>query len=110
MACNPYCHQVHTCTDERNSPWIHASSLTASGMAWAVANITETFAIEAYYQYDWEGLRLPAVGSFISTNDLIGTGGLNFATIGQGRYSDLGTDLDQAFDLPQGTLGFDTHC
>jgi hypothetical protein len=82
---------------------------TPQGMAWAVANVTETFAVEAYYQYDWEGLRLPAVGSFISTNDLIGTGGLNFATIGQGRYSDLGTDLDQAFALPEGTLGFDEN-
>ncbi len=82
---------------------------TPQGMAWAVANVTETFAVEAYYQYDWEGLRLPAVGSFISTSDLIGTGGFNFATIGQGRYSDLGTDLDDAFALPEGTLGFDEN-
>lgn len=77
------------------------------GMAWAVANITETFALEAYYQYDWEGLRLPAVGSFISTNDLFGTGSLNFATVGRGQFSDLGTDLDTYYGLPPGTLGFD---
>jgi hypothetical protein len=77
------------------------------GMAWASALVTETFAVEGYYQYDWEGVRLPAVGSFFSTSDLFGAGSLNFATIGQGQFSDLGTDLDQAYDLPAGTLGFD---
>jgi hypothetical protein len=80
---------------------------TPQGMAWAVANVTETFALEAYYQYDWEGLRLPPVGSFFSTNDLIGEGDLNFATIGRGQFSDLGTDLDAYYNLPAGTLGFD---
>ncbi len=80
---------------------------TPQGMAWAVANVTETFAVEAYYQYDWEGLRLPAVGSFLSTSDLFGEGELNFATVGRGQFSDLGTDLDAYYDLPEGTLGFD---
>lgn len=77
------------------------------GMAWASAIVTETFAVEGYYQYDWEGVRLPTVGSFFSTSDLFGEGGLNFATIGQGQFSDLGTDLDQTYELPDGTLGFD---
>ncbi len=80
---------------------------TPQGMAWAVANLTETFALEGYYQYDWEGLRLPPAGSFFSTNDLIGEGSLNFATVGRGQFSDLGTDLDAYYELPQGTLGFD---
>jgi len=78
-------------------------------MAWAVANITETFALEGYYQYDWEGMRLPPVGSFFSTNDLFGEGGLNFATVGRGQFSDLGTDLDTYYELPPGTLGFDEN-
>lgn len=82
---------------------------TPQGMAWAVANVTETFALEAYYQYDWEGLRLPPVGSFLSTNDLFGEGGLSFATIGRGQFSDLGTDLDAYYALPAGTLGFDQN-
>lgn len=82
---------------------------TPQGMAWAVANVTETFAVEAYYQYDWEGLRLPAVGSFLSTSDLFGEGSLNFATVGRGQFSDLGTDLDAYYDLPEGTLGFDEN-
>ncbi len=80
---------------------------TPQGMVWGVAQFTETFAVEGFYQYEWERLRLPAVGSFFSTSDLIGEGGLNFATIGRGRFSDLGTDLDGAYGLPAGTLGFD---
>lgn len=80
---------------------------TPQGMAWGVAQVTETFAVEGYYQYEWERLRLPAAGSFFSTNDLIGEGGLSFATIGRGQFSDLGTDLDAAYGLPAGTLGFD---
>ena len=77
------------------------------GMIWGAAGFTETFAIEGYYQYDWEGVNLPAVGSFFSTNDLVGVGTLSFAQFGMGQYSDLGTDLDEAFGLPAGTLGFD---
>ncbi len=80
---------------------------TPQGMAWGVAQVTETFAVEGYYQYEWERLRLPPAGSFFSTNDLIGEGGLSFATIGRGQFSDLGTDLDVAYNLPTGTLGFD---
>ncbi len=80
---------------------------TPQGMAWGVAQFTETIAVEGFYQYEWERLRLPAVGSFFSTSDLIGEGGLNFATIGRGQFSDLGTDLDAAYNLPAGTLGFD---
>jgi hypothetical protein len=80
---------------------------TPQGMVWGVAQVTETFAVEGYYQYDWQGLRLPPVATFFSTSDLIGEGGLNFATIGRGQFSDQGTDLDAAYDLPAGTLGFD---
>jgi hypothetical protein len=38
---------------------------------------------------------------------LLGAEGLNYAMAGFGRFSDLGTNLDAAFDLPPGTLGFD---
>ncbi|MGB5209522.1 MAG: DUF1302 domain-containing protein [Gammaproteobacteria bacterium] len=82
---------------------------TPQGMAWGVAQITETFAVEGFYQYDWQRVRLPPPGTFFSTNDLIGEGGLSFATIGRGQFSDLGTDLDTAYDLPPGTLGFDAN-
>jgi hypothetical protein len=81
--------------------------LTPQGMLWGAANLTETFAVEAYYQYEWKPVTLPPVGSYFSTNDLLGGDGIHFAMLGAGRFSDLGTNLDTAFALPAGTLGFD---
>jgi hypothetical protein len=77
------------------------------GMIWTAANLTETFALEAYYQYEWEPVTLPPAGYFLSTGDIIGEGGRKFLQLGNGLFSDLGTDLDAAFQLPDGTLGFD---
>jgi hypothetical protein len=77
------------------------------GMIWGAANVSENVAIEGFYQYDWEPVQLPPVGSYFSVDDLIGGDGLNYAMTGAGQYSDLGTDLDAAFGLPPGTLGFD---
>jgi Protein of unknown function (DUF1302) len=37
--------------------------------------ITPSVSVGAYYQYDWQKSRLPASGSFFSTNDTIDTGG-----------------------------------
>jgi hypothetical protein len=77
------------------------------GMVWGVANLTDVFALEAFYQYDWQEAPLVPVGSFLSTNDAYGGDGTNFGMLGDGGFSDLGTDLDAAFGLPPGTLGFD---
>jgi hypothetical protein len=77
------------------------------GMLWGAANVTENFAVEGLYQYEWQRVRVPPVGWFFSTNDLIGAEGLNYAMAGLGRFSDLGTNLDATFDLPPRTLGFD---
>jgi Protein of unknown function (DUF1302) len=76
-------------------------------MVWAAANITETFSLEAYYQFEWEPVVVPPVGWFFSNNDGIGGEGLQSWMYGNGQISDLGTDLDQHFQLPAGTLGFD---
>jgi len=81
--------------------------LIPQGMLWGAASLTTHVAVEAYYQYDWKRVGLPPVGSYFSGNDLFGGDGLNFAMLGAGRFSDLGTDLDSAFALPPGTLGFD---
>ncbi len=81
--------------------------LTPQGMLWVAATLTETFAFESFYQYEWEPVGLPPVGSYFSTNDLVGGDRVNLAMLTGGQYSDLGTDLDQAFGLPAGTLGFD---
>jgi len=81
--------------------------LIPQGMLWGAAALTTYAAAEAYYQYEWKPVRLPPVGSYFSSNDLSGGDGVNFAMLGAGRFSDLGTDLDSAFALPPGTLGFD---
>jgi len=77
------------------------------GMLWGAANISEDFAVEAFYQYKWEPLRADPIGTFFSQVDLAGADGTGFAVLGAGRISDLGTQLDELFRLPVGTLGFD---
>lgn len=80
---------------------------TPQRMIWAAANVTETFSVEAYYQYEWEPVKLPPVGWYFSNADFLGGEGLQSWMFGDGQVSDLGTDLDQYFQLPEGTLGFD---
>ena len=80
---------------------------TPQRMVWGAANVTETFSIEAYYQYEWEPVKLPPVGWYFSNFDALGGEGLQSWMFGNGQTSDLGTDLDQHFHLPAGTLGFD---
>lgn len=77
------------------------------GMLWGSARVTEHVAVEGLYQYEWEKVRVPPVGWFFSTADLLGAEGLNYAMAGFGLFSDLGTNLDTAFSLPPGTLGVD---
>jgi hypothetical protein len=82
--------------------------LIPQGMLWGAAYLTETLAVEAFYQYDWEPVRTVPVGGYLSDNDVLGSDGLNAAMAGAGLFSDQGTDLDAAFQLPAGTLGFDS--
>jgi hypothetical protein len=76
-------------------------------MVWVAANVTQTFSAEAYYQYEWEPVEIPPVGWYFSNNDGVGGEGLHSWMYGDGLVSDLGTDLDDYFELPEGTLGFD---
>ena len=76
-------------------------------MVWVAANVTQTFSAEAYYQYEWEPVEIPPVGWYFSNNDGVGGEGLHSWMYGGGLVSDLGTDLDAYFELPEGTLGFD---
>ena len=74
-------------------------------MVFAAANLTEIVSVEGLYQFEWRPVVLPPTGAFFSTNDLIGSDGMNAAFEGFGRYSDLGTDLDATFGTSN--LGFD---
>jgi hypothetical protein len=77
------------------------------GMVWMASNVSELVALEAFYQYDWEPVVLPPVGYFFAGADLNGGDGTNAYFSGAGRFSDQGTNLDDAFGLAPGTLGFD---
>jgi hypothetical protein len=79
------------------------------GMLWAAANLTTELAVEGYYQYSWERVHTSPLGWFFSAGDAFGSDGMGAAMLGGGRFSDLGTDLDAAFGLPAGTLGFDRN-
>ncbi len=78
------------------------------GMFWASSVLTDHFSVEFFYEYEWEPTRLPPVGSYFSTSDVVGAGA-EFALLGDGLYSDLGTDLDERFGFAPGTFGFDEN-
>ncbi len=83
------------------------SPRVTQGMIWGASSLTERIAVEAYYQYEWEPVSLLPAGAYFSSSDVTGKGRSKFIQLGGGRFSDLGTDLDAAFSLPEGTLGFD---
>ncbi len=80
---------------------------TPQGMVWLAAGLSDIVAVEGYYQYEWKPAVLPPVGSYLSGADLFGGDGLGTLFLGGGATSDLGTNLDQFFALPAGTLGYD---
>ena len=82
---------------------------TPQQMVWLALNVSMTFSMEAYYQFEWQPVELPPVGWYFSNNDGLGGEGLQSWMYGDGQTSDLGTDLDQRFGLPAGTLGFDEN-
>ncbi|MCF6434150.1 DUF1302 domain-containing protein [Pseudoalteromonas sp. MMG022] len=47
------------------------------GMLWASLGITENITLEGFYQYDWHETRLPATGSYFSTNDFASANGFS---------------------------------
>jgi hypothetical protein len=77
------------------------------GMLSGSVLLTQDLAIEGYYQYEWDPVRTAPIGWFFSDNDSVGADGPGFIMAGSGAFSDLGTDLDAFFALPEGTLGFD---
>ncbi|CCQ11832.1 FIG067310: hypothetical protein [Pseudoalteromonas luteoviolacea B = ATCC 29581] len=45
------------------------------GMVWASLGLTENLTFETFYQYKWQETRLPATGSYFSTNDFASENG-----------------------------------
>ncbi|BBN81806.1 hypothetical protein PA25_17910 [Pseudoalteromonas sp. A25] len=52
-------------------------ALIPVGMLWASLGITENITLEGFYQYDWHETRLPASGSYFSTNDFASANGFS---------------------------------
>lgn len=68
------------------------------GAVWASLGVSDTFNIEAFYQYSWEKTILPTPGSYFSTNDFAGDGG-QYANVQLGFAG--GPDMDLDFLLAQ---------
>lgn len=63
------------------------------GAVWASLGVTETFDIEAFYQYGWAKTLIPAAGSYFATNDFAGDGGhLNNIQTGFAGRPDINLD------------------
>ncbi len=45
------------------------------GMLWASLGITDNLTLEGFYQYEWHETRLPAAGTYFSTNDFASENG-----------------------------------
>lgn len=45
------------------------------GTLFTSLELTESFSLSMYYQYEWERSRLPQAGSYFATNDFAGEGG-----------------------------------
>ncbi len=73
------------------------------GMLWGSLQLSPDFAIEGYYQYEWNESILSAKGTYLSTSDVV-TPGSTFAQ--SGPFPDQGTNVDAALGLPAGTVGF----
>lgn len=63
-----------------------ADVLIPVGAALVQTSITDYLSAELVYQFEWEGVRPPPPGSFLSTND-VATQGLD-ANIGLGQFND----------------------
>ncbi|WP_025822176.1 DUF1302 domain-containing protein [Shewanella marina] len=64
------------------------------GMVWASFGITDSLSVEAFYQYEWEPVWIPAPGSYFSTNDFAGYGGYaNNAQLGFNANPDIPLDF-----------------
>ncbi len=76
------------------------------GMLWGSLQFNTLFAVEAYYQYEWQKTVLAAEGTFLSSSDTLSPGGKYILS---GPFSDQGTNVDATLGLPPGTVGFDPN-
>ena len=63
-------------------------ALVPVGMISGSLGVSENLSLEAYYQYDWEQTVIDPVGSYFSTNDFAGDGGVFLVGAGIGSIAD----------------------
>lgn len=63
-------------------------ALVPVGMIFGSLGVTENLSVEAYYQYDWEQTVIDPAGSYFSTNDFAGDGGVFLVGAGVGTIAD----------------------
>ncbi|MCL1114734.1 MULTISPECIES: DUF1302 domain-containing protein [Shewanella] len=64
------------------------------GMVWASLGLTENLNVEAFYQYEWQGIWVPTPGSNFATNDFAGFGGYDQnAQLGFNANPDINQDF-----------------
>lgn len=75
------------------------------GMLWASLGINENITLEGFYQYQWHETRLPAAGSYFSTNDFASENGyqqniqLGFTSSPDIDLASLTTSLNNLDDI-----------
>ena len=63
-------------------------ALVPVGIVSASLGLTDNLSAEVFYQYDWEQTVIDPVGSYFSTNDFAGDGGVFLVGSGQGTVID----------------------
>ncbi len=73
-------------------------ALIPSGMIWGSIDLTENMALEAFYQYEWEPVKVDEPGTYFATRDFLGFTGQD-VHLGFGLFAE-GTPGTVAFRDP----------
>ncbi|AXQ31839.1 DUF1302 family protein [Solimonas sp. K1W22B-7] len=79
---------------------------TPVGALFLQTQVAEGLSLEAFYQYEWEGLEAPAPGSFWSPIDVGTNNAIDFLTLGFGQTAE---DPDRVAMLLDNPLSGTTH-
>ena len=64
------------------------NALLPVGLVWGSFSLSDNFALEAFYEYEWEETFIDPTGVYFSTNDFAGPGG-EYVFLGFGSSSDV---------------------
>lgn len=69
------------------------------GLLYASVDLSENFGLETFYQYEWEGIQIPAPGSFLSfadvgTDNIVDHGHISIGSLAEVDEPGLGAPLN----------------